>query len=139
MTATEKLRKLLDERGVEWANNPMMSVNGMERGTIFDASDGRWVRVIEALDETLCASHLTPEQVIAVTFGNDTCHIEGPRTSDTLEHDCPEFILYCGECGHGFGYIHYGENGNAWTNEPPKFCPNCGRKTAHWRERQEES
>lgn len=106
MTATEKLRKLLDERGVEWADSPLMRVGGMERGTVFDSSDGRWIRVTEALDGTLCASHLTPEQAIAATIGEGTCH-------DTEEN--PVYFT-CSECG------------GVECESLPRFCPSCGRK-----------
>ena len=75
----------------------------------------------------------TPSEAIEriarlASMADDTCHIEGPRVADTLEHDCPEFILYCDQCGHGFGYVNYNDEGKAWMNETPRFCPNCGRR-----------
>lgn len=78
MSATERLRELLDERGVEWWSKPRLVVGGVEKGTEFDAADGRWVCAIEALDGTICVSHLTPEQAVTVTLG---CEITG-ETSD---------------------------------------------------------
>lgn len=120
MRATEKLRKLLDERGMSWSP--------------WDGTTTAWGprddphMAIEDIMGTLQVTGLTPEMAVDATLGMETCHIEGTRIADTLGHDCPEFILYCGECGHGFGYISYGENGNVWTNEPPRYCPNCGAR-----------
>lgn len=70
---------------------------------------------------------MEPRQAVSTTVDN-TCHIEGPRVANTLEHDCPEFILNCDKCGYRFGYVNYGENGSVWTSEVPRYCPNCGRK-----------
>lgn len=78
MSATKELRHLLNERGIEWWSKPRLVVGGVEKGTEFDAADGRWVCATEALDGTICVSHLTPEQAVVVTQG---CEITG-ETSD---------------------------------------------------------
>lgn len=133
MKATDELCRLLGARGIGYKVGHTESVisGGLtvvswqgRCGQQYDASNGS--RSSKGL-VYLSGMFMSPKRTVDVTLG-ETCHIEGPRIADTLEHDCPEFILYCDECGHGFGYIHYGENGNVWTSEVPRYCPNCGRK-----------
>ena len=63
MTVKEELRRMLDERGVEWdygitgATTTRFSVNGIDL-TFTPMRDG-----------LVCSTILTPEQIFAVTFG----------------------------------------------------------------------
>lgn len=64
MTATERLRAMLDERGVEYRKD------GCE---FFYAEGHHPIHVWAINDESLCASiaYLTPEQAIAATLGDE--------------------------------------------------------------------
>lgn len=104
MTATEELRRLLDERGVEYSRE------GCE--TFFKNYH------IWAIDKKrLCLSmtNLTPEQAVAATLGPGTCRNNAPTYLDFL----------CSECG----FVHYHsdandtKDGNGWG-----YCPNCGAR-----------
>lgn len=111
-TATEILRRLLDERGVEWWQK--------KRHTCWKVGKGQEVemwRAWEAPDGSLTLKvdyiyDLTPEQVIAATLGMGTCK--------RVFYE-PTGVYVCSECGRGLSkkldkycYLH--------------FCPNCGRK-----------
>ena len=110
MTATERLRQLLDERGVEWID--------------FDG-EPTWMgndRMHYARQECSCDEptdevtvyHLTPEQAVEATLGRGTCKVEG--SIDYGEFGCWQYDLSCG-CRI------------LWPDsEPPTFCPECGRK-----------
>ena len=74
MSASEKLRELLDERGVEWRDTGkrLNMGNGVRIPiqTEYEQScGGRWSTVTEALSGTLTVNNLTPEQAIAATLG----------------------------------------------------------------------
>ena len=109
MSATERLRELLDERGIAWWSKPRLVVGCVEKGTEFDAADGSWVHAIEALDGTICVSHLTPGQAIAATLGAGTCR------DIALEGEW----FKCSECRTVNRLIH------------PNYCPNCGRNVVY--------
>jgi len=121
-SATERLRALLDERGVEW----WQSVNML--GCVFT----RWysplfsdemVAMENGDGELELFSHLmTPEQAIAATLGSGTCHDEG---------DPSDFC--CSECGMRM----FTETNDTYTMiaadertiiKSPNYCPNCGRE-----------
>ena len=108
MTATERLRAMLDERGVEW----WQSANTL--GCIFT----RWhsplfgdeVCAMENGEEGLVLfdHFLTPEQAIAATLGVGTCKL-------TLYEDTR--ITVCSECG--------AVQPDDWT---VYYCWSCGRR-----------
>lgn len=119
MSAADELRRMLDERGVEWTKpkriwwelidcEPDDSVTIVEGVTIEAATDGM-----------LVVYPLTPEQAIEATLGRGTCHI---AVQDNLaETDgMGDVWLECDACN--------------WQMplEPstPRFnyCPNCGRE-----------
>lgn len=132
MSATDELRRLLDERGVEW--------RGADRDvrTWFDVNGIPWF-VLEHSNGNLSADavFLTPAQAIAATLG-----ITGKVSAKVTERDSDatavrqdgvgtcypvpiysfdgEFTEYecdaCSECG------------TEWEGDTPNFCPYCGRK-----------
>lgn len=108
-TATERLRALLDERGVGHEDD--------EDVTRFFGPDGFEVVMQEDIDgklDCLTPLYLTPEQAVEATLGRGTCRNIAPAYLDFL----------CSECG----FVHYHSDandtgdGNEWH-----FCPNCGR------------
>lgn len=124
MTATEELRRMLDERGVEWmpvAWNP-------KRETFYHAANGVGFCANEYTDgvKIYTDATITPEQAIAATLGatdarptqeesSGTCHVES-SIIDTYEYNRWEYEL---SCGHTI----------IWEDsEPPRYCPECGRR-----------
>ena len=105
MSATDDLRRLLDERGVEWYE-PTMKPNT----TWIPDAHGFNCRVTPWGD-ALCVKRygLTPEQAIAATLGGGemTCHVE--------RSDCFE----CSECAFFDAYA---------APSDFNYCPNCGAK-----------
>ena len=105
VTATDELRRLLDERGVEWTYGD---------GTVSYASDGRWFHAWAYNDGAMCVSmgYLTPEQAIEATLGLGTC-----RITDNGPWGYP---YVCSACGASFDAdVNNGEF---------NYCPNCGRR-----------
>ena len=119
MTATDELRKLLDERGVEWT---------YADGTVSFANNGHWCHAWAYSDNAMCVSmgYFTPDQAIAATLGSGTCIV----TRD----------LNCSNCGKRIGFVRNCEmyetcdGRQAWKSldhevcDVPNYCPNCGRK-----------
>ena len=127
MTATDELRRMLDERGIEWWSKPRLVVGGVEKGTEFDAADGSWVHAIEALDGTICVSHLTPEQAVTVTLGAGTCKADETdvikcwvkcKDEPSTEHMELIHVMECSACGGTYEYV----------NGSYEYCPRCGAK-----------
>ena len=107
MTATEKLRSLLDERGVEWEEVESCLATGITR---FRAQNGVWMRYVDYdvyqwFDDDEDGS-LTPEQAITATLGDDNSdtvkrlmelqggHYSWPTlyeavTGDPFDYHCP--------------------------------------------------
>lgn len=106
MTATDRLRALLDERGVEYETDDHMGY-----------SETRW--------DDACAFQLapgaglvmavTPEQAVEVTLGRGECHNVHEPPKDTSFWPSPHFK--CSECGEAHVSMQY-----------VYYCPNCGRK-----------
>ena len=133
-TATEILRRLLDELGVEW--QAPASFDGTAR---YDTvAGGYW---FHEFNGKITIHGLDPEQAIAATLGpcncsdnctngerTETCHIDVLNTGDCAGYECSEYIMHCNGCGHEFGHVLYNEDGDVWMSEPPNYCPNCGRR-----------
>lgn len=94
MTATERLRQLLDERGVEWHGT------GSVYGDDFDATESVWKD--DALDVTLYG--VSPEHAVEATLGRGTCKVVS-KPCDMWECECgkawwhggaPNFCPSCG-------------------------------------------
>lgn len=107
MSATEELRRLLDERGVDYRVSatgysldigPHMSVYANRSNTTLDVS----------------MRNLTPQQAIEATLGRGTC-----RNMDE-ETDAEWFT--CSECNTELR-VH--EPFDAFSIH---YCPNCGRR-----------
>lgn len=104
--ATDELRRLLDERGVEWTANDGEHVKETcwpymgELTAAFAEYDNGTTRF--ACD-TWC---FTPEQAIAATLGGGTCH----NVSTTGNFRCSE----CDAADLDF--------------DKPSFCHGCGRR-----------
>lgn len=115
VTATDELRKLLDERGVEWetdrSGNRVMwgrPVDQFHDTMEFKAVDNAMPN--GGLNVHICG--FTPEQAIEATLGRGTC-----RITDNGPWGYP---YVCSACGASFDAdVNNGEF---------NFCPNCGRR-----------
>ena len=112
-SATERLRALLDERGVEWrpiAWNP-------KKETFYHTSDGVGFCADEYVDgvKIYTDAIIAPEQAVAATLGPGTCHI------DLVGYNQREDKFQCRSCDWSIWLKH-----GTW----PRFnyCPNCGKK-----------
>ena len=140
MTATEELRRMLDERGVEWW--PMHDVEAgyyQDRDTEF-VIDGKKYTAHE-WGGRLTVYGLTPEQAIAATLGRGTCHMrlvyEEEDADGFIWPDHYECIVRCKDCKHcrehdmrAYGgdrdqllCHHFSmSSGAGWPVEPDGFC-----------------
>ena len=106
-SATERLRALLDERGVDHLN-----LGGM---TEFANGDGRICRTYtrpEPLTVDVAIIAATPEQAVAATLGPGTCR----------EVKIDRYWRGCGECGYVWEFMY-----SIGKCERPRYCQNCGR------------
>lgn len=127
MSATDELRRLLDERGVEYEvqreGTPSEAVvwDGPigTRHSAFVSCKNADRRTGDVLYATL---FLTPEQAVEATLGRGTCRdlAETPEYRDKTE-------FRCSECGYEYSAV--GGFGCDYGDEPDfRYCPNCGRK-----------
>ena len=113
MSATERLRELLDDRGVKHEGSER-SVRWRDRNGVimqaFPLTSGEL-----GLEVWSC----TPEQAIAATLGTGTCHIS---VNDNLAETegMGDVWLECDACGWQMPL----ESSTPRFN----FCPNCGAK-----------
>lgn len=73
MTATEQLRKLLDERGVEWRKTPHYSSDSVDNETVFCGEGIEWLahdHLNGRLGLKTLRYEITPAQAIAATLGD---------------------------------------------------------------------
>lgn len=110
MTATDELRRLLDERGVEYETDDR---NGL-RETIWCG-----VAAFQLSPTAKMTMIVTPEQAIAATLGGGECEL----------HECEGSFSALNRpvwrCDCGTFMTQYTD---ATTYHKPRFCPNCGRK-----------
>ena len=129
--ATERLRQLLDERGVEWRYiDGTVYWHGERHLFPFSAWLGYNDQI---LNMGVCK--VTPEQAVEATLGRGTCKVvtfADVRFCDVDEDEANYeygMLAECSECGAIVlmppEYVHYDrESLFAATN----YCPNCGRR-----------
>lgn len=104
MTATDELRRMLDERGAEYR----VSATGysIDIGPYITAYANR-------SDTTLDVSlrNVTPEQAVDATLGRGTCRLEREPDSDRL--------WWCSNCQSYHEHV---------SEFPWEYCPRCGAK-----------
>lgn len=116
MTATERLRALLDERGVEWE-----PVDGCAATYVEHNGEAWRFDYDESLDQLgiVCLSGYTPEQAVDATLGPGTCEVEESW------HGESEMVEYrCTACDE-FMAVEVVKPDGA---QRPNYCPNCGRR-----------
>ena len=117
-SATERLRALLDERGVEWW-----------------AEDGHTLWYGESINHAASAfssfmfgenervhlnAMVTPEQAVAAMLGPGTCRFE--QIPEALFDD-----IECSECGVALWGFQMDIAGEGCPTKP-RYCPNCGSR-----------
>lgn len=132
MSATDEIRSLLDERGVEWTEELMRPYLTQVR------INGKVVKYHQWQPGTLKVSlfDITPAQAIAATLGDTDATHELQSDAGTCEADETETIycvgdsilldsrplqvhvMECTECGHTYEHV----------NGDYEYCPRCGRK-----------
>lgn len=124
MTATDELRKLLDERGVEYYRHeegePLRELKeGTDRATSWRLGKASCT-VVECEDGTLDVwiDRATPAQAVEATLGRGTCRMTRVEDEERILHGWME----CSECGPV--YPPAAER----IQDAVKFCPFCGRR-----------
>lgn len=142
MTATDELRRLLDERGVEWRYKDERTTYWY--GTLDGKEWGEWtaIEMGDYLHLTFSANGdtVTPEEAIAATLGSvsekDSERVSekgSERRGRAEETECIDtrcygdphggevyhiHVMECSACGRTFEHV----------NGSYEFCPRCGRK-----------
>ena len=108
MSATEELRRMLDERGVEWRDSSDKNV----LHTTWNAMNCWFNEFPDGWTSWGMAMRGTPEQAIEATIGR-TCRMLPGRPY----YDMGEEGYTCSECG-------------SWAKLDwvARYCPNCGAK-----------
>lgn len=110
MTATDELRRLLDERGVEWLEGSPNKTKWHVGGIEFVATNA-WPRNDATRTKMVVhAMYPTPEQAVEATLGRGTCEME--YVPDWMGWHCKS----CDNLRQGL------------RDQKPRYCPNCGRK-----------
>lgn len=152
MTATDELRRLLDERRVEWWETTTfigatITDEGIERHYL---SSTWWVSPVfgkvEATDMGDGVLHMaclngrdfTPEQAIAATLGSCNCSNDctnSERTGTCTADETDTWECVCDQVGR-YGkrvtvhMMECSECGHAYehVNGDYEYCPHCGRR-----------
>ena len=108
MTATDELRAMLDERGVEW----MPVAWNHKRETFYHTSNGVGFCADEYADgvKIYTDATITPEQAIEATLGRGECHVIATKKLG-------ELFGYRLSCGHSMVNLF---------DDRPDYCPWCG-------------
>ena len=118
MTATDELRRLLDERGVEcrqteWIDGITVKWRGSD-GSEYGARNGL---SFDGPTGGLVLYDLTPAQAVEATLGRGTCTVVSKLLIEG-EYVPSSYYEFEMECGEGF----------KWDESiPPRCCPSCGR------------
>ena len=153
LTATERIRTMLDERSIEYREYHSQLRDSMEPTTRFylhDSEHKPYATIETGISTCLLTFRCTPEQAIAATLGSGTLTADdvlnavykhGARwqaiadeLNAELESGTCEWILEhsgtlydkwrCSKCG--YLYVESRTDGGA-TDLAPNYCPNCGK------------
>lgn len=118
MTATDELRRLLDERGVEWWEPVQTEGSVFTRWNIDGVS---WTAsMVHGRDNVLRigTNTVTPAQAVEATLGRHAIISDNLAESEGTG----DAWANCSECGHLLFVL------TDPTSNIPNYCPNCGRK-----------
>jgi len=128
MSATKRLRELLDERGILYDTAYDVTMwtgsdgHGCTASEIFSRQNGK-----PTTKHLMIRRVMTPEQAIAATLGDTDA--TGGRQGDGTCHDmgCCRWFR-CSACGFGIEDMYVNDEDEYTPAEQPRYCPNCGRK-----------
>ena len=112
MSATDTIRAMLDERGVEWDcvdtynGNKRTMWGSVERGAGILGLDVKYSAIEFQKGLRLTISDCSPEQAIEATLGRGECRDTGNYVS----------AFECDTCGEVYEMYR-----------TPSYCPSCGR------------
>lgn len=107
MNATERFRKLLDERGVEWMGTIYTKpTQGHPTNTSLDEEHHDAVFIEYVDGSVLRMFDLSPEQAVEAMLGRGTCKV--------VSKPCDMWECECGKAW--------------WHGGAPNYCPSCGRE-----------
>ena len=104
MTETERLRQLLDKRGVEWWEEDGHTL--WYGQSIHHAASAFSSFMFGENDKVHLNAMVSPEQAVEATLGRGTCEV--------VSKPCDMWECECGKAW--------------WQSGAPNFCPNCGRE-----------
>ena len=96
MTATDELRRMLDERGVEWRGSP--NKTKWHHGGIEYVATNAWPRNDATRTKLVLHAIVTPEQAIAATLGSAICTNDCTNSERTSDEQAIAATLGRGEC-----------------------------------------
>ena len=121
MVATDEVRRMLDERGVEWRDSSdenVLHTTWNDMNCWFNEFPDGWTAWGMAMRGT-------PEQAVAATLGRGTCNDVCASISE----------FTCSACGFNCDLTSWISlfDGDDWRHRhhhygTPNYCPNCGRK-----------
>lgn len=121
MTATDELRKLLDERGVKWTANES-EYRKETCWTYMGELTAVFTEYYDGTERFYCDTWcFTPEQAIAATLGTGECAMIPSFTEPGTLNYCQEFC--CSACGEYMVLQQFPE----CVGDTPNYCPNCGK------------
>ena len=123
MTATDELRRLLDERRMEYKDRNVFGKHVFHWGKPFHGAmftdAGEWTELV--------VENASPEQAVEATLGRGTCEADETDTikcwvkckdKPSTEHMHLIHVMECSACGGTYEHVNGGY----------EFCPRCGRK-----------
>ena len=123
MNELERLKAMLDERGVEHGTLTLLGYE-VPNSITWQGDVYRWMAILDKETELLAVAVykdcLTAEQTIDVTLGRGECH---PVPVYSFDGEATEY--YCDSCS---------ECEAEWMDDEPNFCPSCGRRVVEVRE-----
>ena len=146
MTATEELRRMLDERDVEHSD----FASAYRLSTRWQDSSRRVIehqlRKDNDIGDMGIVRNLTPEQAIEATLGRGTCKLDDfADVPFSVDYEIEGYdmdsgrdyatLAECSACGAYIivppEYHHVLTCDGDEVYQPYRFCPNCGRKVVN--------
>lgn len=120
MSVTDELRRMLDERGVEWSDSSDENVLHTTWGNMncwFNEFHDGWMSWGMAMGGT-------PEQAIEATLGAGTCRNE----LDEGHFGCSMCGCHVRSLPFGSTYVSDGKRWYSTEKRTLNYCPHCGAK-----------